>query len=105
MIELPKGYLDYINNGGILYGETNYEFGSYFDLEPIENIPEYNQDIEIQTYAPEFIAFGSDGGGEAFVFDANGAIYLLPFIGMESEQAVKVASSWSEFLSHVIPIT
>ncbi len=105
MIPLPEEYISYIQNGGAVFGETDYEFGGYFDLEPLELVQQYNTDIEIEQYAPDFIAFGSDGGGEAFVFDSKGAVYLLPLIGMEQDQAVKIANSWKEFISHVSNVT
>lgn len=35
--------------------------------------------------------------GEVRAFDAAGAVYMLPLIGMEPEQAIKIANSFAEF--------
>lgn len=102
IMELPTEYIDFVNSTDVLWGETNYEFGSYFDLEPLENIKKFNEDVEIEIYAPGFLAFASDGGGEVFVFDKEGKIYLLPLVGMEPSAASKIASSWQEFKLHIV---
>ena len=49
------------------------------------------------VYAPGFLAFAGNGGGEVLAFDALGAVYMIPLIGMEAEQAVKIANSFTEF--------
>ncbi len=101
-VKLPAEYIQYVHSSDVLWGETNYEFGGYFDLEPLDNIEQFNRDIEILVYAPEFVAFASDGGGEVFVFDQEGQIFLLPLIGMDPSAAIKVALSWQEFKSHIV---
>lgn len=100
--KLPKDYVEFISSTKTLWGETDYEFGSYFDLEPLEEIDKLNKDIDIETNAPGFVAFASDGGGEVFVFDGEGQIYLMPMIGMEPSAAIKIASSWQEFKAHIV---
>ncbi|MGD9364559.1 MAG: SMI1/KNR4 family protein [Desulfobacteraceae bacterium] len=100
--KLPKEYVAFANSTDVLWGETDYDFGGYFDLEPLENIEQMNKDIEIEKYAPGFVAFASDGGGEVFAFDKEGQIFLLPLIGMEPSTATKVASTWKEFKSHIV---
>ena len=47
--------------------------------------------------APGFLAFAGNGGGEVLVFDATGAVYTLPLIGMEPQYAIKIADSLAEF--------
>ena len=101
MIKLPSSYIAYIKNGGITSGETDLEWADYFDLESLDKIDELNQDIEIDKYAPGFVAFASNGGGDVYVFDSSGVMYVLPLIGMEVELAIKVTNSWSDFLAHV----
>ena len=101
MNRIPVEYLDYASNLTQMWGETDLEFGGYFELEPIENIEKMNQEIEMQKYAPEYIAFASNGGGEIFAFNSNGEIFLLPLIGLKSEVAVKISSSWPDFCSHI----
>ncbi|MEZ5472621.1 MAG: SMI1/KNR4 family protein [Marinicella sp.] len=102
IIKLPKDYTDYLAQTEVFFGETDFEFGGYFELEPLENIEEFNKDIQTGIYAPGFIAFGSDGGGEILAFDKSGKIYLLPLIGMSLNDAILIASSWHEFEQHIL---
>ena len=99
---LPQQYLDYIASGGDTEFEIDAEFGSYIILEPLDDIEQFNQDIEINKYAPGFIAFASDGGGEAFAFNEQAAIFLIPLIGMSPEAATKISESWTEYESKKI---
>ncbi|PKG36902.1 SMI1/KNR4 family protein [Psychromonas sp. Urea-02u-13] len=105
MIQLPISYIEHVKNGGITCGitcgETDLEWTDYFDLEPLDQIIELNHEIEINKYAPGFIAFASNGSGDIYVFDSSGIVYLLPLIGMESEAVIKIANSWGDFLAHV----
>lgn len=55
-----------------------------------------NAAMEADACAPGFIAFAGDGGGEVFMFDNAGAIYLLPMIGMETVAAMPVAENFLE---------
>jgi hypothetical protein len=58
-----------------------------------------NKDYEVETYAPEFFIFGSDGGDTAFTIEkSTGKIFEMPFIGMGKEEATFNASSFDEFL-------
>lgn len=68
----------------------------YVVLWSLAEIPGNNADIEIQQYAPGFVAFAGDGGGEVLAFDASGAVFTLPLIGMEPQYAIKVADSFAE---------
>ena len=99
---LPTEYKEYLESSKILYGETSLDNADYFDLEPLHSIQELNNDIQINEYAPGFIAFASNGGGEVYAFDSAGEIFLLPLIGMANDTAIKVADSWQHFLNHVV---
>ncbi len=99
---LPTEYKEYLESSKILYGETSLDNADYFDLEPLHSIQELNNDIQINKYAPGFIAFASNGGGEVYAFDSAGEIFLLPLIGMANDTAIKVADSWQHFLNHVV---
>lgn len=68
----------------------------YVALWTMAEIPGNNADIEIQECAPGFVAFAGNGGGEVLAFDASGAVFMLPLIGMEPQCAIKVAGSFSE---------
>ena len=75
----------------------------YFILWPPDEVEQSNHEYEVSTYAPGFLAFGSNGGGELLAFDAIGAVYLLAAIGMSSEDAIKISYSWPEFVSQIKP--
>ncbi len=101
-MKLPKQYLTYINNGGETEFEVDSDIGSYIILEPLASVDQFNQDIETATYVPGFLAFASDGGGEAYAFDNEGSVFMLPLIGMSPSNAIKVAKSWEAYESKKI---
>lgn len=78
-------------------GFTRNDNPGYVELWAIEDIPQENTAIKMDLYAPGFVAFAGNGGGEVLAFDAFGAVYMIPLIGMEAEQAVKIADSFAEF--------
>lgn len=101
-MKLPTQYIDYVQNGGQMKFEADFDFGGYIILEPLERIDEFNKEIEINEYAPGYLAFASDGGGEAFVFDSEGKIYLMPLVGMSPNDASMIAESWAEYVNKTI---
>ncbi len=95
-VQLPKYYLSYFTSGGLVEGFVDGPPG-YFVLWPPDSIEQNNSELEVEKYAPGFLGFGGDGGGEFLAFDETGAVFMLPMIGMEPEQADKIAESWEEF--------
>ncbi|WP_320425711.1 SMI1/KNR4 family protein [Roseateles agri] len=94
---IPSEYKAYLAAHGAFEGFTIGDMRpGYVALWSMDEVPSNNADIEIQDYAPGFLAFAGDGGGEVLAFDAAGAIFLLPLIGMEPQYAVKVANSFAE---------
>jgi len=87
----------FIAKHGLFEGFTRNDSPGYVELWAIEDIPQQNAAIEMDAYAPGFRAFAGNGGGEVFAFDAAGAVYMIPLIGMEPKQAIKIAGSFSEF--------
>jgi hypothetical protein len=69
----------------------------WFQLWPLADVQSLNDQYEVAEYAPELVAFGSDGGGEMLAFDAKNQIVKVPFIGMEMEYARIVAATWTDF--------
>ncbi|MEO8375757.1 MAG: SMI1/KNR4 family protein [Sphingomonas bacterium] len=64
----------------------------------------FNQEYEFPVYAPALVAFGSDGGGEAFAFDTRASpppIVMVPFIGMSNDDAIRVADSFDALLTRM----
>jgi hypothetical protein len=87
----------FIAEHGLFEGFTRNDSPGYVELWAIEDILQENTAIEIDVYAPGFLAFGGNGGGEVLAFDAVGAVYMIPLIGMEAGQAIKIADSFNEF--------
>src|SRR5262249_34861594 len=76
----------------------------YIDLWPVEEVPKLNLSYQFPEYCPEVVAFGSNGGGEAFVFRrSNAHIAIVPFIGMAINDAIDVAPAFRDFLRRTRP--
>jgi len=94
-MNLPVEYVRYVESGGPVEACTLGEPG-YIALWPLANVAQYNIDFSVAEYAPGYLGFGGDGGGELLAFDNHGGVYKLPLIGMESRYAVKIADSWQD---------
>jgi hypothetical protein len=97
--QLPSDYLRYVEEGAD-WASTNGEPG-YFQLWPLDEVEEMNQSYRVTEYAPGFLGFGSDGGGEMLAFDRGGAVFMIPFVGMAPEEAKKIGTSWSEIVARI----
>jgi len=94
---IPQQYVEYLRPDGVFEGSTHGDAEPGYDaLWPLEKMADYNSDVEIEVYAPRFIAFGGGGGGELLVFDASGAVFMLLMIGMEPRYATRVADSFRD---------
>ena len=96
-IELPPSYLRFIrrHNGG-----DEFVGGNYLSLWKIEELAQFNADYEVEEYAPGFLFFASNGGGEGYAFDTMDErmrIHIIPFIGMSREDAIPVSDSFEDF--------
>jgi cell wall assembly regulator SMI1 len=70
----------------------------------VEELRAFNNEYEVEKYAPGLLFFGSDGGGEGFAFDLRTpqlTIVQVPFIGMSLTDAIPVASNFQEFLAAI----
>src|SRR5437870_4273516 len=65
--KLPKDYLEFmeISNGGEGFIGEN----SYLSLWKIENLVDWNGKYDVDTYAPGYFIFASNGGGTAYAFN------------------------------------
>ena len=100
MLSFPKDYLSYIEGGGADCGFTEGDPG-YFQLWALEEVEALNRDYKVSEFAPGFVGFGSDGGGEMLAFDSNGAVFMIPFIGDGVEDAKRIAKAWSEIAARI----
>jgi len=100
-ISLPKEYVDFLlrMNGG--YGFVG---EAYFSLWRFDELIEDNKRSGISEYMPGLLAFGSDGGGEAFAFDMRfgvNDVICIPFIGLDWENVRQIAPTFDKFLEKV----
>jgi hypothetical protein len=96
-ITIPDDLKHFIAERGLFEGFTHGDSPGYVELWPVEEIRQQNAAaIEMHVYAPGFLAFAGSGGGEILAFDAAGAVFMIPLIGMEPEQAIKIADSFAE---------
>ncbi len=102
-VSLPQEYLDFIEHGNVTEAFLSCDFPSYMRLWPLDRVSEYNRDYQVPEYAPGFLCFASNGGGELLAFGEDGAVYSLPAIGMEPKYATRIAETWSEFERYIVP--
>jgi hypothetical protein len=96
-VELPDDYIAYVEGGGLPEGFANGMPG-YVALWNPDEIEEVNAAYGVLA---GFLGFGSNEGSELLVFDRNGAVFMLPAVGMEPSAAIRVAGSWNEFARRI----
>jgi hypothetical protein len=85
---------------GYAEGELSVEPEWYVLWRP-EEVDEFNKDYQLERYAPGFITFGGNGGGELLVVNEAGEVFYMPAIGMEPESAIKIAENLQEFKGYM----
>ena len=83
-------------------GGEGFVGNQYLILWRATELMEFNREYEAAKYAPSLLLFGSNGGGEAFAFDARDnamKIFIVPFVGMSLKDASQVAEKFDNFLS------
>jgi hypothetical protein len=94
-IELPPSYLAYVAESGLFEGIVVTAKGEHdIILWSADEVASGNRELGVELYAPGFVAFAGNGGGEVFAFDKIGAVFMLPMIGLEPEAAIQVASDF-----------
>jgi hypothetical protein len=86
-----------IGDGGVGYVGG----GDYAMFWSIDEIAENNTEYEVAIYAPGLILFGSNGGGEAFAFDASqgvATIGIVPFVPMSHDHYCPIAMTFNQLL-------
>lgn len=103
-IPLPESYVGYLrtSNGG--EGEIAVDPG-WIVFWRAEEVLENNNGYEVEKCVPGLFGFGSNGGGDLLAFDTRGGapypIVTVPFVGMEPEQAVMIATDFEDLLRHI----
>ena len=101
-IPLPSDYLAYMQHREPWEGFTRE--GSepgYVVLWSLAQIEEFNADVEIRQFAPGFIGFGGNGGGDLLAFDSSGAVFMLPMIGLAPDEAIRIANTFNELVGRL----
>lgn len=71
----------------------------YLMLWPVGELPEYNEDYEVEEMAPGLVLFASDGGGSFYAFEREGGrIVDVPSMPVEGAYAKRVGDTFVEFL-------
>ena len=99
-IEVVKQTLKSWIDEGYIEGELSVDPEWYVLWRP-EELEEINRDYELQEYAPDFISFGGNGGGELLVVNDQGEVFYIPAIGMSPDTAIKIAASLQEFKGYM----
>ncbi|WP_437735458.1 SMI1/KNR4 family protein [Sorangium sp. So ce1335] len=100
-VSLPPGYIEFMRRSDGAEGQVG-ENGRYLVLWPVASIVDLNEQYHIAEFAPHLLAFGSDGGGEAFAFDRRtdpATIVRVPFVGLDDE--VQYGARFDEFLARL----
>ena len=100
-VKLPVDYVEFLKMGN---GGEGFVGKEYLILWGIEELASMNQHYEIHKYVPRLLIFGSNGGGEAYGFDARTTswpVVRMPFVGMEWEVAEPFGTTFNAFLEHL----
>jgi SMI1 / KNR4 family (SUKH-1) len=84
---------------GFIDGET------YIHLWSTSEIPSLNTGYCTREFAPDFIIFGSDGGGEAFAFDRKDSptgIVMVTFVSLGREDALSMGRSLENLFDKLV---
>ena len=81
---------------GYIEGELTLEPECYVLWQPDE-LEEINQDYQLCEFAPEFITFGGNGGGELLVINDKEEVFYIPTIGISPKAAIKIANNLKTF--------
>jgi len=96
----PASYIKFmrLSNGGEGFiGER------YVSLWRCEDVPQYNRDYGIRKYlTEEFIAFGTDGGGEGYCFDhrrpGEPQVVRFALSSLDVDDIIREAETFEEFI-------
>ncbi|HWV14979.1 MAG TPA: SMI1/KNR4 family protein, partial [Cellvibrio sp.] len=92
---LPNDYVEFLRRSD---GGEGFVNDNYLILWKLGELKVFNEEYEVDEYAPGIFLFGSNGGGEGYGFDLRSEtmkIVSIPFIGMDLDCAIVVASDFT----------
>ncbi len=101
-VVLPESYVEFLrahDGGEGFIGDT------YIVFWKAEELVQFNREYEAETYAPGIFLFASNGGGEGYGFDKLDAampIVQIPFIGMNRQHGIPVASDLPDLFARLV---
>lgn len=98
---LPDTYYQFLREGN---GGEGFVGETYLILWRLEELEELNEAYKVSEYAPGFLLFGSNGGGEAFAFDVRESptkIGKIPFVGMDKARFTLISDDFEQFLQYL----
>ncbi|WP_438016235.1 SMI1/KNR4 family protein [Sorangium sp. So ce315] len=100
-VVFPPGYIEFMQRSDGAEGPVGRK-GRYLVLWPVASIIDLNEQYHVDEFAPHLLAFGSDGGGEAFAFDRRtepATIVRVPFVGLDDE--ICYGTRFDDFLARL----
>ncbi|MBT0627348.1 SMI1/KNR4 family protein [Pseudomonas fluorescens] len=100
-VALPESYIEFLKTHD---GGEGFIGDSYIIFWKAEELVEFNREYEVETYAPGILLFASNGGGEGYGFDTLDAampVVRIPFIGMNRQYAISVASDLPDLFARL----
>lgn len=100
-LQLPAEYREFLEKSNGAEGMVGKK--SYVSFWPVNELKQLNHAYEVGRYAPGYLFFGSDGGGEAFAFDttASMSIVKMLFVGMSRDIAIPQAETFWQLLERL----
>ncbi len=98
---LPNDYYAFLlrSNGG--EGFVGISPG-YFALWSAHEVAQFTSEYQLHIYLPDYVAVGSSGGGDLYVFPTSGwpsGLFIVPAIGMDLGSLQLVSRSFSAFVA------
>ena len=102
-VTFPDDYVEFLLTSNGADGTVGDGYLMLYRLEDVQKLTETWWEGDDAGRA-RFVLFGSDGGGEAYVFDKTSAptrIVMVPFASADPEDEVDCGTSFSAFLRKV----
>jgi hypothetical protein len=74
----------------------------YFALWSAHEVAHFSSEYQVHIYLPGYVAVGSSGGGDLYIFPVSGwppGLFLVPAIGMDLDCVQFVSRSFSAFVA------